>query len=409
MFADRILLVHNHYQQPGGEDRVFADELGLLCRNGHEVIQLTADNRNISKMGGLALAAGTVWNAGGYRQLRKLLGERKPQVMHVHNTFPLLSPAVYYAARSCGTPVVQTLHNYRFLCPGATFFRDEEPCEECLGKLMPWPGVVHACYRRSRPASAVVATMLAVHRFLRTWSRTIDVFVALTEFSRNKFIQAGIPEEKIAVKPNFVYPDPGMGLGRGKYALFAGRLAPEKGLDVLLTAWRQLGREAPLKIVGDGPMEPQVAEVASRIKNVEVLGRRSREDVLALMRDAAFLVLPSQGYEAFPLVLAEAYAAGLPVIASGHGSLGGLIDDGRTGLVFRNGDAEDLAGKVMWALTHPRQLAEMRQEARAEFMAKYTAERNYSALMKIYECAIDGRGVAPEPQAAAARAAGQAG
>jgi glycosyltransferase involved in cell wall biosynthesis len=328
--------------------------------------------------------------------------------MHVHNTFPLLSPAVYYAAKSCGTPVVQTLHNYRFLCPGATFFRDEQPCEECLGKSIPWPGIMHACYRRSRPASAVVATMLAVHRLLRTWSRTIDVFVALTEFARSKFIQAGIPAEKIVVKPNFVYPDPGMGFGRRNYALYVGRLSPEKGLGVLLTAWRQLGWEAPLKIVGDGPMEAQAAELASQIKSVEVLGRRSREDVLALMRDASVLVLPSSWYEGFPVVLAEAYAAGLPVIASGHGSLRELLDDGRTGLIFRPGDAEDLAAKAMWALTHPRQLAEMRLQARAEFVAKYTAERNYSALMKIYERAIEGRGAAIEPEAAAARVAGQA-
>jgi glycosyltransferase involved in cell wall biosynthesis len=200
-----------------------------------------------------------------------------------------------------------------------------------------------------------------------------------------------------------------MGLGRGKYALYAGRLSPEKGLDVLLKAWRRLGWEAPLKIVGDGPMEPQVAQLASQINSVEVLGRRSREDVLALMRDAAVLVVPSRCYEAFPVVLAEAYAAGLPVIASGHGSLGGLIDDERTGLLFRPGDAEDLAAKVMWALTRPRQLAEMRIEARAEFVAKYTAERNYSALMKIYERAMEGGGVAIEPEVAAARAAGQAG
>lgn len=408
MFADRILLVHNHYRQPGGEDRVFADELELLSRSGHDVIRFTADNTTIKKSGGLALATGTVWNAGRHRELVQLLERKKPRLMHVHNTFPLLSPAIYYAARSRGTAVVQTLHNYRLLCPGAALFRDGEPCEECLGKPLPWPGIVHGCYRGSRAASAVVATMLATHRLLRTWIRTIDVFVALSKFSRDKFIEAGIPAEKIAVKPSFIHPDPGMGLGRGKYALFAGRLAPEKGLDVLLAGWSRVGRAMPLKIVGDGPMQAQVTEAALRTGSVEVLGRKSHSDVMALMRDASVLVLPSRCYEASPVVLAEAYAVGLPVTASDLGALSELVDHGRTGLRFRPGDAEDLAAKVEWFLSHPAEARRMRVEARAEFLAKYTAERNYQALMEIYERAIQGREAAFQPRAAA-QAAGHAG
>jgi glycosyltransferase involved in cell wall biosynthesis len=409
MFPDRVLLVHNHYRQPGGEDRVFTDELELLSRNGHDVIRFTADNSDLTGSGGLALAARAVWNADGHGRLTRLLRDKNPQLMHVHNTFPLLSPAVYYAARSRGTAVVQTLHNYRLLCPGATLFRNGEPCEKCHGKPLPWPGIIHGCYRGRRAASAVVATMLATHRLLRTWIRTIDVFVALSKFSRNKFIAAGIPAERVVVKPNFVHPDPGMGLGRGKYALFAGRLAPEKGLDVLLAAWSRVGRAMPIKIVGDGPMEAQVREAALRTGSVEVLGRKSHDEVMALMRDAGVLLLPSRCYEASPVVLAEAYAVGLPVIASDIGALSELVSHGRTGLLFRPGDAEDLAAKVEWLVAHPAEMRQMRHEARAEFLAKYTAERNYSALMEIYRRAIEGRGAVLEPQAAAAQAAGHAG
>ena len=409
MFPDRVLLVHNHYRQPGGEDRVFADELELLSRNGHDVIRFTADNSDLTGSGGLALAARAVWNADGHGRLTRLLREKNPQLMHVHNTFPLLSPAVYYAAKSRGTAVVQTLHNYRLMCPGATFFRDGEPCEKCLGKLVPWPSIVHACYRRSRAASSVAATMLAVHRLLRTWGRMIDVFVALTEFSRDKFIQAGIPAEKIVVKPNFVHPDPGMGVGGGNYALFVGRLAPGKGLDVLLAAWGRLCRGLPLKIVGDGPMQAQVVEAAKRSESVQALGRKSHDDVRTLMRNASVLVFPSQWYEVSPMVLVEAYAAGLPVIASDIGAISELVEHGRTGLLFRPGDAEDLAAKVGWFLSHPTEARQMRVEARAEFLTKYTAERNYSALMEIYRRAIEGRGAVREPRTAAAQAAGHAG
>ncbi len=410
MFADRILLVHNHYRQLGGEYRVFADELELLSRGGHEVIQFTADNATITKFRGLALATGTIWNAGRHRELLQLLEKKKPRLMHVHNTFPLLSPAVYYAARSRGTAVVQTLHNYRLLCPGATLFRDGEPCEKCHGKPLPWPGIVHGCYRGSRAASAVAATMLATHRLLRTWIRTIAGFVALSRFSRNKFIEAGIPAGKVVVKPNFVHPDPGMGLGRGKYALFAGRLAPEKGLDVLLAAWSRVGRAMPLKIVGDGPMEAQVTEAALRTKTAEALGRKSHEDVMALMRDASVLVISSRCYEASPVVLAEAYAVGLPVIASDIGALSELVSHGRTGLLFRPGDPEDLAAKVEWFLSHPTEARQMRVEARAEFAAKYTAERNYRLLMEIYERAVHGRitGLDSPREAKAAMSAGAA-
>ena len=385
----KILAVHNRYQRPGGEDQVFVDETTLLETRNHRVLRYEVHNDQVKQANRLALAKDTVWNTSAYRELRALIRRERPHVVHFHNTLPLVSPAGYYAARAEGVPVIQTLHNYRLLCPVALFFRDGRVCEDCMGKAVPWPGVVHRCYRGSRTASGVIATMLTVHRALRTWTEMVDVYVALTEFARNKFIEGGLPAGKIVVKPNFVAPDPGRGQGGGGYALFVGRLAPEKGTETMLAAWDRLRTKIPLKIVGDGPLRDQVVEAAARQSNVEWLGHRPVEDVHALMGKADMLIFPSQWYETFGRVAAEAFAAGTPVIAANIGAVAELVEHGRTGLKFRPGDPEDLVTQVEWALSHSAELRSMREEVRAEFETKYTAERNYRALMEIYEAALE--------------------
>jgi glycosyltransferase involved in cell wall biosynthesis len=385
----KILAVHNRYQRPGGEDQVFVDETALLETRNHRVLRYEVHNDQVKQVNRLTLAKDTVWNTSAYRELGALIRRERPHVVHFHNTLPLVSPAGYYAARAEGVPVIQTLHNYRLLCPVALFFRDGRVCEDCMGKAVPWPGVVHRCYRGSRTASGVIATMLTVHRALRTWTEMVDVYVALTEFARNKFIEGGLPAGKIVVKPNFVAPDPGRGQGGGGYALFVGRLAPEKGTGTMLAAWDRLGARIPLKIVGDGPLRDQVVEAAARQSNVEWLGHRPVEDVQALMGKADMLIFPSQWYETFGRVAAEAFAAGTPVIAANIGAVAELVEHGRTGLKFRPGDPEDLVTQVEWALSHSTDLRSMREEVRAEFEAKYTAERNYRALMEIYEAALE--------------------
>jgi glycosyltransferase involved in cell wall biosynthesis len=383
----KILAVHNRYQRPGGEDQVLVDETALLEARGQHVVRCEVHNDQVGHMNRLALAKDTVWNASAYRELGALIRRERPDVAHFHNTLPLVSPAGYYAARAEGVPVIQTLHNYRLLCPVALFFRDGRVCEDCMGKAVPWPGVVHACYRGSRAASGVVATMLTLHRAIRTYTEVVDVYVALTEFARNKFIEGGLPAGKIVVKPNFVAPDPGPGQGGGGYALFVGRLAPEKGTGTMLDAWDRLGTGFPLKIVGDGPLKDRVAGAAAGRSNVEWLGHRPVADVHALMRRADMLVFPSEWYETFGRVAVEAFAAGTPVIAANIGAVAELVEHGRTGLEFRPGDPEDLVTQVEWALSHPAELRRMRDEVRAEFEAKYTAERNYRALMEIYQAA----------------------
>jgi len=387
----RVLLIHNHYQQPGGEDVVFAAEADLLRAAGHHVSTYTRSNDEVRALGAwgrLALPARWIWARDSVQALRQIIAREKPDVAHFHNTHFMISPAAYYACRAAGVPVVQTLHNYRLLCPNALFLRGGAVCELCLGRTPPWPGVVYGCYRASRLQTAGVAAMLTFHRWRHTWQEQVDGYIALTDFARQKFIQGGLPAEKIAVKPNFL-PDPGEGQGREPFALFAGRLSAEKGLDVLAAAWE--GLDVPLKIAGDGPLraslERQTAITCPAI--VTLLGQQPHAAVLSLLRQARFLVVPSTYYESLPTTVLEAFACGTPVIAARLGALAEVVADGRTGLHFTPGDAADLAAKVAWAWAHPEEMAALGRNARAEYEARYTPERNYELLMAIYRAAIE--------------------
>jgi glycosyltransferase involved in cell wall biosynthesis len=389
----KIILIHNHYQQPGGEDVVLASEEQLLGDRGHEVFVYTVHNDRVDTLSRPALFLKTLWNREIHREVREFVRAFKPEVVHFHNTLPLISPAAYYAVHAEGVAVVQTLHNYRLICPNALLFRDGGPCEACVGRAVPWPGVRHACYRRSRAATGTVATMLSVHRALDTWRRAVDRYIALTSFSRRKFIEGGLPAEKIAVKPNFlkaeITTDTASPAVRGDYVLFAGRLSVEKGITPLLQAWTQHGVRQPLVVVGDGPLAGQVQEAAARHSGISWLGRLPRSRVLALMQNATALVLPSLVYENFPVTLVEAFSVGLPAIVSRHGALAEVVEESRTGLHFRPGDPADLADKVAWAFEHAGAWRQMQRAARAEFAEKYTPERNYETLMMIYEQAIE--------------------
>jgi glycosyltransferase involved in cell wall biosynthesis len=384
----KILSVHNSYQQPGGEDQVFAQEADLLRLHGHQVLLYQASNHQVTGTNPLVLLGNTIWNKQTYRELRALMQRERPEIVHVHNTFPVISPAAYYAANEEGIPVVQTLHNYRLLCPAYTLFRDGHVCEDCVGKRIPWPSVVHSCYRGSRPATAAVAAMLATHNYKQTWSKAVSAYIALTDFARDKFIEAGFPAAKIFVKPNCLQADPGLGNGTGNYALFVGRLTPEKGISTLLEAWQELGHELPLQIAGDGPMAPEVEQASRERENVTWLKWLPRAEILQRMKDASVLVLPSTWYEGFPMILAEAFAVGLPVIASNLGSMSSIVDHRRTGLHFQPGNASDLVDKVRWLRAHPAEVMHMRTRARLEFEGKYTGDRNYEQLMHIYESVL---------------------
>ena len=382
----RVLSIHNCYQIRGGEDESREAEERLLREMGHIVEVYEENNDKVANINAMQMAVNTVWSQQAYQTVKQQLAGQPHDIVHVQNFFPLISPSVYYAAKSENVPVVQTLRNYRLLCPNGLFFRQGNVCEDCLGKAVPLPGVLHGCYRESRVATGAVATMLTVHRTMQTWMKMVDVYIALTEFARQKFIQAGFPEEKIVVKPNFVNPDPGVGEGKGGYALYVGRLSVEKGLDTLLEAWEHLVG-LPLKIVGDGPLADQVVEATKKLGSVEWLGRKSIKEVHALMGEATVVIFPSKWYETFGRVAVEAFAKGTPVIAANIGAIAELIEHRRTGLHFRPGDAQDLATQVEFALAHSNELAQMRSEVRREFEAKYTAKQNYRQLMDIYNLA----------------------
>jgi glycosyltransferase involved in cell wall biosynthesis len=388
----KIVQVHNTYQQPGGEDVVVESERRLLESEGHQVIPYLRSNmelQNASALARIAIVPRMVWSSESRRDFAALLDAQRPDVVHIHNTFMVISPSIYSACSERKIPVVQTLHNFRLLCPSATFYRDGHVCEECVdhGLLR---GVGHACYRDSRAATASVALMIAVHRKLNTWRDCVTCFIALTEFQKQKFVASGFPSEKFTVKPNFVDPDPCERANTGEYAVYVGRLAEEKGLRVLLNAWKQLRTPYPLQIVGDGPeragLETQARDL--QLSGVTFRGRLSRSETMAAIKNARFIVVPSTWYETFGMILAESFACGTPVLCSRLGAMAEIVTDQCTGLHFTPGDAQDLAHKVEWAWEHPADLASMGRTARAKYESDYTAKRNYSLLMQIYEQAM---------------------
>jgi glycosyltransferase involved in cell wall biosynthesis len=390
----KLLIAHNFYRRPGGEDEVFHRESELLRSNGHDVVHYVRNNREISQDGILSrVRAGgqALWNWESAREIGSVLRKEKPELVHFHNTFPLISPAAYYVCQQEGVPVVQSLYNARLMCPAATCLRQGRVCEDCLGRALPWPGVIHACYHNSRLQTAAVAGMLWAHHLLKTWQQRVDAYVVATDFFRQKYIAAGLPSEKIFVKPHFLSADPGMKQETGSYALFLGRLAPEKGVATLLKAWKSL-RHIPLWIRGEGPMENDIGRFAEENPSVRVLPRLSRSECFEVIKGARFLVWPSEGYaETFGLVVIEAFACGTPVIGSRLGAMQEVVEDKRTGLHFTAADPEDLAAKVHWAWTHLHEITEMGRAGRAEYQSKYTAAPNYAALVGIYGRAMQNR------------------
>ena len=391
----KVVIVHNSNQQHAGDDVVVAHETKLLEAAGNHVVLFKRSNWDVESykgLGKLELAVRTVWSIDTKRDFARLLREEKPDIVHVHNTFVMVSPSIYSACSEAGIPVVQTLHNFRLFCPSATLFRDGKVCEECMQHSL-LRSVQYGCYRNSRAATSVTALMLSFHRLRATWNREISCFVALSEFARGIFIEGGLPAKKIAVKPNFVDPDPGNRNGDGEYALFIGRLSPEKRVSMLLAAWQRLKISIPVLIVGSGPEEASLRAQAEQLglTNVQFTGQLPREKTIATLNNARFLVFPSEWYECFPMTLAESFACSTPVICSRMGTMHEVVSDGRTGLHYTPGNVAELAERAEWAWTHPREVREMGKEARKDYEAKYTAEKNYPMLMEIYKRAMEGQ------------------
>ena len=383
----RVLQAHNFYQFAGGEDAVVSNEQELLLDHGNEVRLYSVSNDEIK---GLSRKIHVAWQASyspsSKAQVSREITAFGPDVVHVHNFFPLISPSIYDACHQAGVPVVQTLHNYRSICPAAILLREGRLCEDCVHGTA-YQAVQHACYRGSRLASLAVARMVDVHRRKGTWRNKVDRFIALTRFAKTKFVEAGFPENKIAIKPNFVKVRGASGTEDAKSngALFVGRLSAEKGIRTLLKAWSSL--DVPLQIVGDGPLLETVCEQQTEI--IVSLGSKAPDEVATEMKNASFLVMPSECYEAFGLTIVEAFSQALPVIASRLGAMAEIVEDGVTGLHFTPGDPNDLAAKVRWAAKHPEKMRRMGLNARQVYEEKYTPELNYRQLISIYEMAID--------------------
>jgi glycosyltransferase involved in cell wall biosynthesis len=388
-------MLHNRYLIPGGEDQCSAAEAALLRDHGHEVELLEEDNRRVEQLGNVQTALRTFWSRESYRRVDEKLRGGKVDILHVQNFFPLWSPSVFYAASRNKVPVVQTLHNYRLMCVNSLLFRDQHLCEECLGRLLPWRGVVHACYRDSRAASAIVAGMVGGHRLAGTWRNRIRTYIAVSEFARAKYIAGGLPAEKIVVKPNFIHPTPAPGKGGGGYALYVGRLSPEKGVATMLEAWKTARNAIPLKVVGEGSLAELVIGAGQACREIEYLGRKSLPEVLDLMRSAEFLVFPSEWYETMGRTIMEAFAVGTPVVASSIGPPASMVVSGETGFHFNPGNVAELREKLEWCSRNLAQLRAMRGKARQVFEAGYTGDANAAMLLAIYRMAKGERHPSP--------------
>lgn len=388
MAGMRVLMAHNRYQLPGAEDHVYEAEADLLRRRGHSVVQFELHNDSLASTNPLAAARDGFWNYEAAEKVRAIVAEQKIEVAHFHNIFPVMSPSVYYAARSAGAAVVQTLHNFRLLCPRCTLFRAGHICHDCAGKPVAWPAVVHGCYR-NRSASAVTAAMTAFHGAIGTWKSAVDAYVALTDFSRELFVRYGLPQTSVFVKPNFLATDLGMGAVERRDALFVGRLVVEKGIPTLLEAWKRIGSRLPLKIYGDGPLRDDVALAAERSGGaITWFGWKDRAEVNAALGSASVLIFPSTWYECGPLAVIESLARGTPVIAANLGALSEMIRPGSDGYHFTPGSADSLVEAVETFLSLADGGRQLGKSARAAFLQKYTADQGYENLLELYRFAM---------------------
>jgi len=386
----RILIVHNHYGRfaQGGEANVMNAEAKLLAEHGHEVMKYERTNAEIYEDGTIAdkLRAfrDVAWSEKSYQEIKKVLREFKPHVMHVHNYWLVLTPSIFAAAKECSVKTVLTLHNYRLICPGNQFKRDSEPCELCLdGKG--WRCVVHRCFPDRSMLKCLLSTLLyyrtRARSFLSPW---VDAYITLSEFGRLRFIAAGLPAEKIFVKPNFM-PDPIGGstflCDEGNGGFYAGRISSEKGIETLIDAWA--GLQYPLRLAGDGPLFEKLKKKTTG--KIHWLGWQSHEETLRLLRESAFLIFPSILYEGFPLALLEGMALGKAIIASDLGPRREMITDGTSGLLFEAGNSKDLRSKIETLIGDPALRIQLGRTARETYLARYTPEKNYQILMNVYE------------------------
>jgi len=383
----KILQVHNYYQLSGGEDTVVAHEKALLEENGHEVITFYKHNDEINDYSffkKIGLLYSTTWSQDTYNEMMEVIRTNRPNVCHVHNFLPLISPSIYKACKDSNVPVVQTLHNYRLICTNGLFLREGKVCEECLGKSA-YHSVPKKCYRNSYAQTYTVARMIEKNKADRTWTKLVDAYFCFTEFAKSKFIASGLPDEKLIVKPNFVAaPSTEVTENNSSpYLIYVGRLEENKGIHLFMEISHQL--DLPLKIVGEGPMEEQLRG----LPNIELLGKRPHEEVLQLIQHAKALLFPSLCYEGMPMTILEAFAHKTPVIASNLGAMQTIISHQKNGLLFEANSTEELLSFIQLLLENEEISQEIAETAFADFEHNYSRERNYEMLIECYNTVIN--------------------
>ncbi|MFF1823063.1 glycosyltransferase family 4 protein [Kribbella sp. NPDC058245] len=382
-------MLHNRYRsgQPSGENTVVAQTVDLLGRSGHEVDLYARNSDDIAEMGRkdrALLPFRSVWSFSAEHDLTQLLQGNRPDVVHVHNTFPLFSPSVLRAAYRLDLPVVATLHNFRLMCANAVLQRDGGPCDSCVGKL-PLAGVRHGCYRESRVQTLPLATSIGLHNTLHTWQRYVTTLIAPSEFVKERYVAHGFDADRITVKPHAVPHDGQIRTGPGDAVVFLGRLVEDKGFADLLRAWdSSLGR---LIVIGDGPLRTEAEQRAREDLSIQVLGQQSWAACMEVLRTARAVVVPARSYETFGLVVVEAFAHGVPVVATRLGALAELVDDGETGALAEPGDPEGLR-KAIGLVTDPATSVAFGQRARQVYLDRFTPERDLAATERIYTDAI---------------------
>ena len=386
----KVLLVHNYYKIPGGEDTVVANEKKLLEENGHEVVLYTRDNREIERfsvIGKMLLPVRAVFNRKTYRDVIRIIREQHIDVVHVHNTLTLISPSVYYAALKCKIPVVQTVHNFRLICPAATLYRDGHICEDCLSKGLRC-AVKHNCYRGSKLQTILSVAILKYHRMRGIYKRIS--YICLTEFNKTLLAQhAPVCADRIYVKPNFTFDEGGGKIvpfrERDRQFVFVGRLDRLKGIDKILKVWKELGDKAPNLIVcGTGPMEEwcRAFVTENELKNVELRGQVDHAAAVELMARSLAVVFPTQWYEGFPMTIAEAYSVGTPVIGPDMGNAGDLIEDGVTGWKYAPSSMQAFKAAMEKA-----QQQDICMQTYERYLGSYSDRSNYTKLSEIYRFA----------------------
>ncbi|NUO60229.1 MAG: glycosyltransferase [Hamadaea sp.] len=393
-----VLVVHNRYAsaQPSGENKVVDQEVALLRGAGHrvEVFERRSDDiATMSLLTKVAVPLRVPWNPAVRAELAARLRSERPDVVHVHNVFPLLSPAVLAACADAGVPAVATLHNYTQVCPPGTLQRDGRPCTECVGSSVPLPAVRHGCYRGSRLATVPLAVSLSANR--RRWWSGVERFLCISAAQRDVLVRAGMPAERLVVKHNFV-PDPDARRSdAGEHLLYLGRLAEAKGVRLLMTAWDELaasgGVGVPLVIAGTGPLEAEVTAWAAGRDDVRYVGLYDTAECQKAIARSIAVVAPSTWLEAFGLVVVEAMAAGVPVVAAGHGAFVELVEDGVTGLLHRPGEAASLASRIRRITADPDRNQEMGQAARRRYEQGFSPGVGLERLVEEYRTAIAGR------------------